>query len=320
MKRFFKFCGSASLLINLFVGIGFSPNIRAAGDEELTNKSIIELTQLGLGEKIVIEKIKSTQCKFDLSVDGLKQLKSANVPEDVIAVMFSASKNGKAQSPQGSEPSVAAGDLNDPAAPHEAGIWILEDVAGKPKMTKLEPSVYSQSRMGSTFGAGFGVPIKQQAVLRGSTSQMQTTVRRPTFYFYFERTNSGLTETQNSATSPNEYILAEFEVVGKENQRRLVVGSYNLYSGGDSGAEAKAVRHFDFEKVLPGVFKVIPKKDLGNGEYGFFYGGNQAGAPVGFLGGGTGGGKVFDFRINGSPETEPVREDPEKKPKKKSSK
>ena len=43
----------------------------------LTNATIIELKELGLGENVVIEKIKASRCNFDVSINGLKQLKAA---------------------------------------------------------------------------------------------------------------------------------------------------------------------------------------------------------------------------------------------------
>jgi hypothetical protein len=121
------------------------------------------------------------------------------------------------------------------------------------------------------------------------------TNRQPVFYFYFEHTLTGLSDN-NGATSPNEYTLAQFEVAEKDNQRSLVMSSLNAYTGGQRGTEGKAVRSFDFQKLSPGIYKVSPKQDLADGEYGFFYGGTTRD---------TTGGKVFDFGITGSPETEP---------------
>src|SRR5687768_13856209 len=67
------------------------------GEELLTNQSVIELKNLGLGESIIIQKIKTTAGKFDLTVGGLKMLKAANVPEPVIAAMFSRVELGNAR-------------------------------------------------------------------------------------------------------------------------------------------------------------------------------------------------------------------------------
>ena len=54
-------------------------------------------------------------------------------------------------------------------------------------------------------------------------------------------------------------------------------------------------------KTGTGIFKVCPKQELASGEYGFFYGGNaSAGAFMAVVGG-----KVFDFGVQSSLDTEP---------------
>jgi hypothetical protein len=169
-------------------------------------------------------------------------------------------------------------------------------------MKKLEPSVYSQTKTGSAIFMQFGATMKSKAVIGGAHSETQTTNRQPSFYFYFEKTESGLGETRSSATSPNEYILAQFEVKENDNQRSLVMGQLNAYSGGQSGADGKSVRSISFDKLAPGIYKVTSREDLANGEYGFFYGGN---ASMGIYGAGASGGKVFDFAVRGDAATEP---------------
>lgn len=257
--------------------------------EVLNNDAVIQLKQLGLGEGIIVEKIKTSQCEFDLSLNGLKQLKAAEVSDNIISAMLSAKSavngNGNAFATQSADP-------NDPKSPHDAGIWLYYEASGKPVMTELEPSVYSQSKSGVGFFMQFGQTVKNKAVINSAHAELVITNRQPVFYFYFEHVQAGLSDSQG-ATSPNEYTLARFEVSENNNERRLVMGSLNAYSGGVSGAESKSVQSIDFQKLSPGIYKVSPKESLGDGEYGFFYSGN------------TGGGKVFDFGIKGSPETEP---------------
>jgi hypothetical protein len=56
--------------------------------EILTNASIIELVQLGFSEGVLSEKIRQSECNFDTSMSGLKQLKAAKVSETIIALMM----------------------------------------------------------------------------------------------------------------------------------------------------------------------------------------------------------------------------------------
>lgn len=269
-----------------------SAGAKAQSQEEvLNNAAVIELKNLGLGETLIVDKIKTSRCDFDVTLAGLKQLKAANVPDAVISAMLGAKPGQPTASSTTAEKPSGATDPNDENTAHETGIWLLQEEKGQGKMVQLEPSVYSQRKSGVGFFMAFGQTVKSAAVVAGSHAVIVSTNRRPTFHFYFDRSQGG---RLNGATSANEFILAQFDVLEKENQRRLVTGSINAYSGGASGSEGKSVRSFNFEKLKTGAYKVTPKEDLGNGEYGFYYGGS------------TGGGSVFDFGINGSPETEPT--------------
>lgn len=73
--------------------------LAAEAPEEITNASIIEMKEIGLSEAVMIEKIKSSKPKFDLSVKGLKELKAAAVPDPVISAMFAMEKATAKESP-----------------------------------------------------------------------------------------------------------------------------------------------------------------------------------------------------------------------------
>ena len=214
-------------------------------EEVLKNSSVIELQELGLGETVIVEKIQASKCDFDVSINGLKQLKASKVPDAVIKAMLTANAYVKKNGDSASE---VAGDPNDPTSPHESGIWLSEEKANKAKMTKLEPSVYSQAKTGGGMFMGYGATMKSRATIRSAHAEIETTNRRPVFYFYFEKTQSGLSDTRNSATSPNEFLLSQFEVSEKNNHRSLVLGEMNAFTGGKSGADSKSVRSFSFEK------------------------------------------------------------------------
>ncbi len=275
---------------------------RAAGgakspaDEVLNNAAIVELVKLGLGEGLLVDKIKASRCNFDVSLGGLKGLKAAGVPDAVVSAMIAASTQNSGRA------DATAGNPNDPKSPHEPGIYYYEEAGGKPKLTKLEPAVYTQTKSGIAIFMQYGQTAQQKAVLHPAHAELQSASRKPIFYFYFENTGSGLGETRNIATSPNEFVLAQMEFKGKDNLRTLVVGQINAYTGTQWGPKDQSIRAFDFEKLAPGIYRVTPKQDLANGEYCLFYGGNSIFGTYAT----TGGGKVFDFGVQGSPETEPA--------------
>ena len=56
----------------------------------LTNENVLEMLRAGLGQEVVIAKIKSSACNLDASPTALKELKAANVPEEVVLAMVRA--------------------------------------------------------------------------------------------------------------------------------------------------------------------------------------------------------------------------------------
>lgn len=56
--------------------------------EVLTNKTVVDMVTVGLGSDIVIKKIKTSQTDFDVTADGLIDLKTSKVPDDVIKAMI----------------------------------------------------------------------------------------------------------------------------------------------------------------------------------------------------------------------------------------
>ncbi|RYY15916.1 MAG: hypothetical protein EOO04_27825 [Chitinophagaceae bacterium] len=52
--------------------------------EVLTNKGVIELSKAGFGKDMILAKIESSNCKFDVSTAALIDLKKQGVPDDVV--------------------------------------------------------------------------------------------------------------------------------------------------------------------------------------------------------------------------------------------
>lgn len=59
------------------------------GEGPLRNEDIIALAKAGLSSGVMLEKVRSSSCAFDVSVEGLIALKSGKVPDDVIQAMVS---------------------------------------------------------------------------------------------------------------------------------------------------------------------------------------------------------------------------------------
>lgn len=61
-------------------------------NETLTNADIIEMAKAGLGSKVILEKMKSSNCEFDSSAKSLVELKKAGVEDEVISEIIEKSK------------------------------------------------------------------------------------------------------------------------------------------------------------------------------------------------------------------------------------
>jgi hypothetical protein len=260
--------------------------------ETLTNDSIIQLHKVGLADSTITAKIKASTCNFDTSVDALKTLKDAGISDEVLQAMLLVSSSVKAApAPVGAAPAgVPPGDPNDPKAAHASGIYLYEEVGGKPKMTQMTPSRVEDMSTGSGWGMAWGGSAKTRAVLAGAHAQLQTTGAESVFYFYFTKSEASLGSMDVAATSPDDFSLGVMEAHTSHDQpvRRLEISKMSM-GGYHVGLNKKDVRPFTTEKISDGVFKVTPTA-LKPGEYVFvqLIAGNVASAM-----------KMFDFGIAG---------------------
>jgi len=262
MKMRLSVCGLLTLFCGFIASIAFTA-------ETLTNSSIVDLHKLGLGETVIVEKIKASTCTFDTSTDALKKLKDAGVSDTVIAAMISGS---------GPKSVAAGGDPNDPKSPHPTGIYVVRTVDGKTTMATVGASLVTGVRTAGGWGVGWGGTAKSRAVLEGLSAPLQLSAGRPTFYFY-------LTAGMDSiASSPEQFALVQLELKKDKNERRLVVGKAG-WGGAKFGVDQKSMRPFSTEKIAEGIYKVTPDADLAAGEYAFVL---PAGGSVS---------RMFDFGV-----------------------
>jgi hypothetical protein len=122
-------------------------------------------------------------------------------------------------------------DPNNPQSSHDAGIYNYD---GK-RMAQLEPAVYSGTKTGGVFKSAmtYGIAIaKMKANIRYPHSAIRVSPATE-FYFYFEQTSSGLSNTTGvgayltGATSPNEFVLLRME--SKKNDREVILASFGAF-------------------------------------------------------------------------------------------
>jgi tetratricopeptide (TPR) repeat protein len=61
-----------------------------AGSTLLTNNAVLKMTSFKLGDPVILDKIKTSQCNFDTSPDALIKLKQAGVSDAVLQAMIAA--------------------------------------------------------------------------------------------------------------------------------------------------------------------------------------------------------------------------------------
>jgi len=262
--------------------------------QTLNNDAVVKLVKAGLSDDLIVSTINAQPGTYDTSTDGLIALKTAGVSDKVVSAIVAKASAPPPAPVQPAESATAAVGTNpdDPAAAHEAGIYVYtEGAPAGSKMTMLEPSIYSQGKTGGVFASAmtYGIAkIKMKAIIRGAHSNARIVEAQPTFYFYFEKEGAGLSNSSLSfggTSTPNEYTLLKFDVKG--DTRETVIAKANAF-GASSGTDDKASVGFTYTKVRPGVYKVVLSAPLQPGEYGFM---SAAAATTSIS-------RVFDFGKN----------------------
>jgi hypothetical protein len=251
--------------------------ITTNAQETITNESVVQMIELGFGNDIIIDKINSSDVKFDTSIAELSKLKNSGVSTEVISLMMNKSKHNTKTS---------------------TGIYFETQ---NDEQTKIQPSVFSSSNSNAVaqkLVSGF-INAKKKAQLPKITSNNVINVTKPEFTFIFNPSTVDNMQTDQgnqsgilnwwfrTATSPNEFVLVKLTVKKRKNLREVVTGKKSFLSS-TSGIDAKYALPFKIVELESNKFKVIPE-NLEPGEYCFIY---QGQVPQGRTNQ-----SVFDFSI-----------------------
>jgi hypothetical protein len=219
-----------------FFGILTLVGDHVGAQEVLTNDGVVKMVKAGLPETVIIQKIRSSERKFDTSTDGLVRLKSAGVPDKVIEAMMGAPAGGTASA----------------AAPAAAGEPVIAHMAGG-----------SQRRLKSVTGnMEFKVEpfagSRQEVVLPEPKAQYRIAEKEPVFV------------AANAATY--QWILVRLKP-GKRD-RNLPMGGgggWWTYEGTTyrHGVDPKYNMKLTTEAAPNGGVRIKPAEPLASGEYGF---------------------------------------------------
>jgi len=256
--------------------------------KRLTNQDIIDMVELGLSNDVIIAKIRGAhgqdQLAFDTGVAGLKSLKAANVPDEVIKVMINPAPVPLSIAPAAGG-AQAAPDPNFP--PAEVGVYWRDGTS----FVLIEGQALARAKVGGRAGSFFTYGMRSEhwdAYLEGSTSKNRVKDRQPQFYFYVP-----------DGISAADYVLIRLEKKG--NRREFQVGSFGGVTAGKSGVKQDKEVLFKAEHVAVRTYKITLESDLKPGEYAFFQGTGQQTMMASGHGsspsGGSASGRIYDFSV-----------------------
>jgi hypothetical protein len=239
----------ASLIVTLFVSALTHISYGQSKPEILTNQTVVSLVKAGLDKSIIITTINNADGKFDVSTQGLLNLKKLGVPNEVIMVMvekesapvqtshqIAAQSNGRAR--------LKVELINHPYALNAAGNTV----------SALEKNTANIATRMKALGYG-GVTSQYEI------SGIKAAIRKPA--------SDSLTFVVNTGGGAPEFVLYKTKVT----KDKWVAASLKV--GPTSGAKSgNNTISFNVFPESNGVFKLVPLQKLEPGEY-FF-----AGKPV----------------------------------------
>ena len=213
-----------------------------AVSKRMTNQDVKDLVSIGLSSNVIIDKIHAAESTdFDTSVEALRALKAANVPDDVIRAMINPHPAPAAAAPQAADNS---------GLPQEIGVYMMI----KGKMTEVEPEVVGWQSGGIMKSMATGGLTKGH--INGKIVNPKAGLQVPTPVEFYIKTPEG--------TSVTEYQLLKLDEKGNRREFRAITGGIVHFS---AGSERNAVK-FESEKIGQRIWK-IKLADLKKGEYGF---------------------------------------------------
>lgn len=256
--------------------IVFNANTGFAQADVIDNKTVVNLTKKKVQESIIISKIKSSSCLFDVTTDALISLKDNGVTDAVIQEMITKSKS--------SSKKTGKKDVDEMLANfEESGIYFKDSDTGE--LTKLDATPTTGQRSNTPVTVYGSKKSKLQiAGLRAN----YTVSPNVEFYLFFESTNTSLNSSKGNedpsnaynifmtknpeAVSPNDFLVIKCTIRGKT--REFIAGSVSVF-GEKGGIDGKQVMDFQYKKVAKNLYKLTFPDGIEPGQYLFYYAGNS---------------------------------------------
>lgn len=247
--------------------------------ETITNKTVVEMVNLGFDDYIIIDKINTSDIKFETSIAALSKLKKAGVSSEVMSLILRKSKQNTKS---------------------KTGIYFLAD-NGDSKL--VQPTIFSGSSSNKVAQKLVSGLINAKQKVRLPKTRSNNVINgNPEFTFVFDVSTTEVDNLQNDqgqggggyynwwfrvASNPNEFVLVKLTVKEKKNLREVITGKSSWVSSSE-GIDPKYALEFSIDEIEGNKFNVVPE-NLEPGEYAFIY---QGQVPQGRTNQ-----SVFDFSV-----------------------
>jgi hypothetical protein len=285
--------------------------------DSLTNESIVKLSNAGLSESVIIQKINSSICKFDVSTDALLKLKSDKVSDGIIGIM------------------IQKQNLNSTATPNRSSVTTISNNSTK-EVKEADIPLPSAGIFYQTNGLNYILLNPTPAVSTNHTSMITNTTSnlieinkahsenvinnsKPVFYFnlqnnslYFaDDRDKNLTYLKKGDTwqtpfinpgSPSQFAILKLDVSGSK-RRFLLSKSYFYVAKTKSVVSENSIKGFKIDKLSASDYKITFDQNLEKGEYCFIllvtrFTGTETDIGLKDFCGWPRNFKVYDFSIN----------------------
>lgn len=265
----------------------------SAAGEPMNNQTVLTMEKAGLGEGLIVDKINSEACGYDVSTDSIISLKNAGLSDSVIAAMVRRCTTS-------TQPTSVAVNNNssDPKVRHSPGIYLMESWTSPNVLQLLHPS--KSSGMKTSGNGSIAFPMHAKLIVPGVQSHVAVQTTSPIFYFYFNTAdaNDDFGGASSGAESPDEFTLVKMNQRPKDDEREIDAGKASAWMGSvvsfRKGIDPKRTIKFDIQDDGNGIYKVSPDQALDPGEYAFV------------LTGADGPSRIYDFSIVGPAATAPT--------------
>lgn len=232
------------ILFVVLMLIALSGYAQTPKTEILTNKNVIEIMKAGLGKDIIISKINSSSCKFDVSTTALIDLKKQGVSDDVITTMIN--KTNSISTVDRPTASTVQTRKSSQTVINQLNYVHYSD---KGNALPLEKSLGSSKSKKLAFGYKGTLLMLE---IQGATSPVKLDDAKAKSFII----NTGSNNTPD---------LVLYKLKTEKDKRYAVVGKLTT-SGPKSGEDMMPI---EFSKLGDGLYAINPGTKLAKGEYFF---------------------------------------------------